>query len=114
MQHYGRSRRKIKIKQILALSALHDLTLIEAEQPVDSYRQIRATPPNEGDDLFTAGNKGGIQFQTLEKASLFLHSEYIQAFTAKLHSRYTDPNNGTEIKKKLRTKIIDAENNRSS
>ena len=80
-------RKRVKIKQILALSSLHDLALFEIEQSVDFYLQVGKTPPSKEDDLFIAGNKGGTQFQVLEKTDPILYSELTQSFTANLHSR---------------------------
>ena len=51
--------RTLKIKGIVALSALHDLALLETTQSVDHYLPIRRKPLQEQEDLFLTGYPGG-------------------------------------------------------
>lgn len=43
------------IKQVVALSALYDLVLIEVEKSVEHYLTMRASPPESEEDLFVLG-----------------------------------------------------------
>ena len=49
----------LKIKGILAVSALHDLALLETTGSVDHYLSIRRKPIQEKEDVFLTGYPGG-------------------------------------------------------
>ena len=49
----------LKIKGILAVSALHDLALLETTQSVDHYLSIRRKPIQEKEDVFLTGYPDG-------------------------------------------------------
>ena len=51
--------RILKIKEILAMSALHDLALIETTGSVDHYLPIRQEPLQEQEDVFITGYPDG-------------------------------------------------------
>ena len=108
-----RRRKKIEIKQIVALSALHDLALVEIEQSVDFYLKIGKTPPNKEDDLFIAGNRGGISFHVLKKTSPILYSEDLDSsnhFTVNVHDR-DNYLTSTGIIRRVQKILIDITNN---
>ena len=51
--------RTLKIKRVLAVSALHDLALIETTGSVDHYLYIRQEPLQEQEDVFITGYPKG-------------------------------------------------------
>ena len=60
--------RTLKIKGILAMSALHDLALLETTGSVDHYLPIRRKPLQEQEDLFSTGYPHG-QLTDIRKTS---------------------------------------------
>ena len=50
--------RILKVKRVLAVSALHDLVLLETEESVGDYLRIRKKPLQEEEDLFITGYAG--------------------------------------------------------
>ena len=71
--------RTLKIKGVLAMSALHDLVLFETTQSVDHYLSIRQEPFQEQEDLFMTGYPGG-NLTDIRNTSDIIFSKYVTSF----------------------------------
>ena len=65
----------LQIKQVVALSALYDLALIEVERSVEHYLTLRDSPPESEEDLFVLGYPQK-SFTEIKKTGSILFSGY--------------------------------------
>ena len=71
----------LKVKRVLAISALYDLALLETEESITDYLSLRENLPNPDGNLFLLGYPGGI-FKKIEKTgNIIYENEKEFAFT---------------------------------
>ena len=76
----------LKIKGILAISALHDLALLETTGSVDHYLSIRRKPLQEQEDVFLTGYPGGKLTDMRKTSDGIMFSKDTTSFFVNHHS----------------------------
>ena len=71
---------KLKVKKVLALSALHDLALVEIEGKVTNYLSIKESSPELEENLFLPAYPKGIFKRMKKTGNIFYEDDFIYSF----------------------------------
>ena len=75
----------LKIKKIVSISALHDLVLLETEEDVTDYLDLREYSPESGEDFFLIAYPGGILTKIRKIRDIFYEDSLEYSFSVNLN-----------------------------
>ena len=70
----------VTIKKVIAVSALHDLALLETEDSVANYLHLRESSPEPGEDLFLRAYPYGVFTEIRKTGDIFFENDLYYTF----------------------------------